>query len=137
MRKLLGLSVEKSRAQENALNLGIKQYSSSPVSIPTREEEFKLLITAKYLVEHQGQFNSLNPQEKVYRSVNGTEIKRSQDSLTITHQDKELKFNQDNATVKNTFSSSQIKHQLKARTDEMQQHIKQNRIHTHSRSISR
>ena len=135
--KALGLSIEKSRAQENALNIDIKQYFSSPVSIPTREEEFKLLITAKYLVEHQGQFNSLNSQEKVYKSVDGTEIKRSEDSLTITHQDKELKFNRDNATVKNTFSLSQIKHQLKARTNEMQQHLKHTRIHTYSRSISR
>ena len=110
-------------------------FQQSP--IPTREEEFQLLIAAKYLVERQGQFNSLNSQDKVYKSIDGTEIKRSQDSLTITHQSKELEFNRDNATVKNTFSSSQINRQIKARTNEMQQHLKLTRTQTHVRSISR
>lgn len=131
--KALGLSVEKTRAQENALTLITEQKLHSVL----REEEFQLLIAAKYLVEHQGQFNSIYPQEKVYKSVDGIEIKRNQDSLTITHQGKELKFNRDNATVKNTFSLSQINRQSKARTNEMQQHLKLTRTQTHSRSISR
>ena len=135
--KALGLSIEKTRAQENALTLITEQKREQKLHPISREEEFQLLIAAKYLVEHQGQLNSLNPQEKVYKSIDGSEIKRSQDSLTITHQGKELKFNRENATVKNTFSSSQIKHQLKARTNEMQQHLKLTRTQTHSKSISR
>ena len=135
--KALGLSVERARAQENAIPLIVKQPLSKPSSIPTREEEFQLLIAAKYLVEHQGQFNSLNSQDKVYKSIDGTEIRRSQHSLTITHQGKELRFNRDNVTVKNTFSSSQINRQIKARTNEMQQHLKHTRTQTHFRSISR
>ena len=131
--KALGLSIEKSRAQENALTLFTEQ-KLHPIS---REEEFKLLIAAKYLVEHQGQVNLIYPQEKVYKSVDGSEIKRSEDSLTITHQGKELKFNRDNATVKNTFSLSQMKHQAKARNNEMQKYLQISRTKTHSKSISR
>ena len=135
--KALGLSVEKSRAQENALTLITEQKREQKLHLISREEEFQLLITAKYLVEHQGQFNSIYPQDKVYKSVDGTENTRNQDDLTITHQGEELKFNRDNATVKNTFSLSQINHQVKARTNEMQQHLKLTRTQTYSRSISR
>ena len=136
-KKALGLSVEKTRAQENALTLITEQKREQKLHPISREEEFQLLIAAKYLVEHQGQFNSIHSPGKVYKSADGTEIKRSQDFLTITYQGKELKFNRDNATVKNTFFLSQMKHQVKARTNEMQQHLKLTRSQTHSRSISR
>ena len=44
---------------------------------PTREQEFKLLVSAKYLVESQGVLDPNNPQIKNYKSADGTEIKRS------------------------------------------------------------
>ncbi len=127
--KSLGLSVTKSRAQENALPLVMKQK-------PSRQEEFKLLIAAKYLIEHQGKLNPQNPQEKIYKAFDGTEIRRSKDYLTITQQDKELSFNRDNTTINNTFSATQINHQIKARTNEMQQHLKLNQTKTQNWSIS-
>ncbi len=127
--KSLGLAVTKSRAQENALPLVMKQK-------PSRQEEFKLLIAAKYLVEHQGKLNPQNPQEKIYKSLDGTEIRRSKDYLTIIQQGKELQFNRDNTTINNTFSAKQINHQIKARTNEMQQHLKLNQTKTQNWSIS-
>ncbi len=136
--RALGLSLEKSRAQENAIPLIMKHTLNQPTSTPSREEEFQLLIAAKYLVEHQGHFNSSFPQEKIYQSIDGTVIRHSPDSLTITQHGQELKFNRrDNATVKNTFSRSQTNYQVKARTNEMQQHLKLSRTQIHSRSISR
>ena len=135
--KALGISIERSRAQENALSLIMKQQLNQKLSTPSREQEFKLLVCAKYLVESQGTLNPQNNSVKSYKSPDGTEIKRDKNSLSITHQGKELIFNRDNATVKNTFSLSQINHQVKARTNEMQQHLKLTRTQTHSRSISR
>ena len=86
--KALGLSIEKSRGQENALNLIMKQKLDRQLSTtPTREQEFKLLVSAKYLVESQGVLDSNNPQSKNYKSPDGTEIKRDKDSLTVTHQE--------------------------------------------------
>ena len=135
--KALGLSVEKSRVQENALPLVMKQTINQQPSSPSRSSEFKLLIAAKYLIEHQGRFNSSSPQEKIYKSIDGTEIRRSRDYLTITQHGQELKFSRDNATLRNTFSATQINHQIKARTSEMQQHLKLNQTLTQHWSISR
>lgn len=128
--KALGVSVTKSRGQENALPLITKQKLS-------RDSEFKLLVAAKYLVEHQGKFNPQNPQEKTYQSLDGTEIRRDKNYLTIKQQEKELKFNRDNTTVNNTFSVTQINYQIQARTNEMQQHLQLNKAKTQNRSISR
>ena len=73
----MGLSIEKSRGQENALSLIIKDKLDSQLSrLPTRELEFKLLVTAKYLVESQGVLEPNNSQLKSYKSLDGTEIKR-------------------------------------------------------------
>ncbi|VEP14646.1 Conjugative relaxase domain protein [Hyella patelloides LEGE 07179] len=128
--KALGVSVNKSRGQENALPLITTQK-------PSRNSEFKLLVAAKYLVEHQGKFNLQNPQEKTYQSLDGTEIRRNKNYLTIKQQEKELKFNRDNTTVNNTFSATQINYQIQARTNEMQQHLQLNKAKTQNRSISR
>ncbi len=136
--KALGLSIGKSRSQENALNLIIKQQQfNQKISTPSREQEFKLLVSAQYLVESHGELNLQNRWFKSYKSSDGTEIKRDQNSLTITHQGKELIFNQNNATVRNTFTAREIDRQIKARTKQMQQHLDLTRTQTHSRSISR
>jgi Viral (Superfamily 1) RNA helicase len=138
--KALGLSVEKSRGQENALTLIAKQQLNQlnqQLSIPSKEQEFKLLLAAKYLVENQGKLDPQNLHVRSYRASDGTEIKRDHDSLTITHQGQELKFDRDNATVKNTFSATHLEQQIKARTTEMQQHLQLTRTQTQSRTISR
>ena len=135
--KALGLSIEKSRGQENALNLIMKQQLNQKLSIPSREQEFKLLVAAKYLVERQGILDRHNLHQKIYKSPDGTEIKRNKDFLFITHQGKELIFNRDNATVRNTFSAPEIERQITDRNLEMKQHLNQNRTHTHSRTIGR
>ena len=135
--KALGLSVEKSRGQENALSLVIKQQIDRQLSTPSREQEFKLLVAAKYLVESQGKLDLQNPQIKSFRTSDGTEIKRDRDSLTISHKGQELKFDRDNATVRNTFSTNELKQQIKTRTIEMQQHLKLTRTSSHSRTIGR
>ena len=136
--KALGLSIEKSRGQENALSLIMKQKLDRQLStLPTREQEFKLLIAAKYLVQKQGVLDPNNPEVKNYKSADGTEIKQDKDSLTVTHQGKELVFNRDNTTIKNTFTAKEIDRQIQARNKEMQQHLNQNRTQTRSRSIGR
>ncbi|HEY9769974.1 MAG TPA: MobF family relaxase [Coleofasciculaceae cyanobacterium] len=135
--KALGLSIEKSRGQENALNLIMKQKLDSQLSTPSREQEFKLLVSAKYLVESQGILDPNNSHSKSYKSADGTEIKRDKDSLTVTHQDKELVFNRDNSTVRNTFTVNEIDRQIQSRNLEMQQHLNQNRTQTQSLTIGR
>ena len=124
--KALGLSIEKSRGQENALNLIMKQQElNQKLSTSSREQEFKLLVSAKYLVESQGVINPRNSSVKIYKSPDGTEIKRDKDSLTITQQGKEIIFSRDNATEKNTFTSTEIDRQIQSRNLEMQQHLGQ------------
>jgi hypothetical protein len=135
--KALGLSVEKSRGQENALSLVMKQQLNQQLSTPSREQEFKLLVAAKYLVESQGKLDPQNLQFKSYKAIDGTEIKRDQDSLTITHKGQELKFDRDNATVKNTFTATYLEQQIKARTNQVQQHLQLTRTQTQSRTIGR
>ncbi len=121
--KALGLAVQKSRGQENALPL-VSAKLPTEKSIPTsREQEFKLLLCAKYLVEQLGVTNLQNPIEKIYQSSDGTEIRRTSNFLQITHANKKLKFDRHNATLQNTFSAPQIESQIKARRAEMQQHI--------------
>jgi hypothetical protein len=97
--KALGLSVDKSRGQENALSLVMKQQLNQQLSTPSREQEFKLLVAAKYLVEQAGNLDPQHLHVKSYRASDGTEIKRDKGSLTITHQGKELKFDRDNALI--------------------------------------
>jgi conjugative relaxase-like TrwC/TraI family protein len=125
----LGVSVTKSRGQENAL---------PPINNqkPARSSEFKLLVAAKYLVEQQGKLNSSKPLEKIYQSIDGTSIRRTKNSLTITQGNRELQFGSNNATVKNTFSALEIESQIKARTNEMQQHLQLNQTQTQEWSIS-
>ncbi len=136
--KALGLSIEKSRGQENALNLIMKQKLDRQLSTTsTREQEFKLLVSAKYLVESQEVLNPDNFHIKNYKSADGTEIKRDKNSLSITYQGKQLVFNRDNSTVRNTFTVTEIDRQIQARNNEMQQHLNQNRTQTHSRTIGR
>ena len=134
--KALGLSIEKSRGQENALNLIMKQKLNRQLSTPSREQEFKLLVSAKYLVQNQGVLDPNNHSIKTYRSPDRTEIKRDKNSLTITHQGKELIFNRDNTRVRNTFTTNEIDRQIQARNNEMQ-HLNQNRTQTYSRTIGR
>ena len=102
-----------------------------------RELEFKLLLSAKYLVEQQGKAHSHNPQERVYQSSDGTKIRRTNNSLTITQGDRELEFDGNNATVRNTFSAPQMEGQIKARTSEMKQHIQLKQPKTQEWTISR
>ena len=136
--KALGISIEKSRGQENALSLVVKQQLNQKLSIkPTREQEFKLLVLAKYLLESQGVSELNNSQVKSYRSADGTEMKRNRNSLTVTYQGKELIFNRDNSTAKNTFTATEIGRQIQARNNEMQQHLHQNRTQTQSLTIGR
>ncbi len=135
--KALGLSLEKSRGQENALSLVMKQQIDRQLSTPTREQEFKLLVAAKYLVEQAGQLDPQNLHVKSYKASDGTEIKRDKNSLTITLMGKELKFDRDNATVKNTFTYAEIEGQIQARSDQMQQHLKLTRTQSQSRTIGR
>ena len=133
--RALGLSIEKSRGQENALTLIVKQQFDRQISTtPTREQEFQLLVAAKYLVERLGTLNPHHPQVKTYKSSDGTEIKHDKDSLAITHQGKELVFGKDNATVRNTFSVGELKLQIEARTNQMKQHLKQSHTRTYSNS---
>jgi ATP-dependent exoDNAse (exonuclease V) alpha subunit len=136
----LGLSVEKSRGQENALTLIAKRQFNQlnqQLSIPSREQEFRLLVAAKYLVEQVGKLDPNNPQAKIYQSLDGTQIRRDRDSLTITHQGQELKFDRDNATVKNTFSATHLEQQIKARNNQVQQHLQLTQTQTQSRTIGR
>jgi ATP-dependent exoDNAse (exonuclease V) alpha subunit len=135
--KALGLSIEKSRGQENALSLVMKQQLNQQLSTPSREQEFKLLVAAKYLVEQAGNLDPQHLHVKSYRASDGTEIKRDKGSLTITHQGKELKFNQDNATVNNTFSATHLEQQIQARSKQVQQHLQLTRTQTQSRTIGR
>ncbi|MDJ0680793.1 MAG: MobF family relaxase [Xenococcaceae cyanobacterium MO_167.B52] len=135
--KALGVSIQQSRTKENALPLVNQQQLTPQTSSLSRSSEFKLLVAAKYLIEHQGKFNPQNPQEKIYQSLDGTEIRRDKSYLTITQQGKELKFNRDNTAITNTFSPTQINHQIKARTNEMQQHLKLTQTKAHTWSISR
>ena len=107
------------------------------IAAPMREQEFKLLKSARYLIENQGIVDRQNPSLKIYRSPDGTEIKRDKNSLAITHRGKEIIFNRDNSTVRNTFTANEIDRQIQARNNEMQQHLYQNRTQTHSRTISR
>ena len=135
--KALGLSIEKSRGKENALTL-VNSKSSDHKSIRNlRELEFKLFLSAKYLVEREGKINFHNLHAKVYKSSDGTKIQQTKDSLTIFQGDRELKFDSKNATVRNTFSAPQIESQIKARTFEMQQHIHLKKSKTQEWSISR
>ncbi|MGL5832024.1 MAG: AAA family ATPase, partial [Waterburya sp.] len=135
--KALGLSVEKSRGQENALTFIAKQQFNQQLSIPSREQEFKLLVAAKYLVENQGKLDPQNLHVRSYRASDGTDIKRDRNSLTITHQGQELIFDRDNSTVKNTFSATHLEQQIKARNNQVQQHLQLTRTQTQSRTISR
>ena len=107
------------------------------MSVTSREQEFKLLVASKYLVESQGKVDLDNPQLKSYKFLDGTEIQRDRDFLTITYKGQELKFDKNNATVKNTFFARELKFQIKARNKEMQQHFKQNRTQIHSLTIGR
>ena len=133
----LGISATKSRAQENALPLVTGKTFTHRAVPPWRELEFKLLLPAKYLVERLGETNSGNPQERVYQSLDGTEIRRRENFLTITQGDRELEFDGRNATVKNTFSAAQMESQIRARTAEMQQHIQIQPTQTQEWSMSR
>ncbi len=135
--KALGVSVTKSRAQENALPLVSSKTRTHKSVGNLRELEFKLLLSAKYLVEQQGKDNSHNRLERVYQSSDGTEIRRTKNSLTITQGDRELEFDGNNATVRNTFSAPQMESQIKARTNEMEQHIQIKQSKTQEWSISR
>ena len=126
----LGVSVTKSKGQENTLSLVSQQK-------PSRNAEFQLLVAARYLVEQQGKLNSSKPLAKIYQSLDGTTIKRTKNSLTITQGNRELQFDSNNATVKNTFSALEIESQIKARTNEMQQHLQLNQTQEWSISISR
>jgi conjugative relaxase-like TrwC/TraI family protein len=135
--KALGLSIEKSRGQENALSLVMKQQLNQQLSTPSREQEFKLLVAAKYLVEQAGNLDPQHLHVKSYRASDGTEIKRDRNFLTITYQGQELKFNQDNATVNNTFSATHLEQQIQARSKQVQQHLKFTRTQTQSRTIGR
>ncbi len=134
--KALGVSIQQSRTKENALPLVTQQKLTPESSSLSRSSEFKILVAARYLIEHQGKLNPQNPQEKIYQSLDGTEIRRDKSYLTITQQGKELKFNRDNTIVSNTFSTVQINHQIKARTNEMQQHLKLTQTKAHTWSIS-
>lgn len=135
--KALGISVTKSRAQENALPLLSSKTATHKSVGNLRELEFKLLLSAKYLVEQQGKDNSHNRLERVYQSSDGTEIRRTNNSLTITQGDRELEFDGNNTTVKNTFSAPQMESQIKARTNEMEQHIQTKQSKTQEWTISR
>jgi hypothetical protein len=137
--KALGVSVTKSRAQENALPLVSSKTPNHPHRSvrDLRELEFKLLLSAKYLVEQQGKTNSQNPQERVYQASDGTQIRRTNNSLTITQGDKELEFDGNNATLRNTFSAPQMESQIKALSGEMEQHIQIKQPKTQEWSISR
>ena len=126
----LGVSVTKSRGQENTFSLVSQQK-------PSRNAEFKLLVAARYLVEQQGKLNSSKPLAKIYQSLDGTTIKRTKNSLTITQGNRELQFDSNNATVKNTFSALEIESQIKVRTNEMQQHLQLNQTQEWLISISR
>lgn len=162
--KDLGLSVQQSRGQENALPLVASHPSpskSKPVTppsqtrsssiepqrtlqdsqisvpSPTREQEFKLLVQSKYLVEEKGERNPQNSKEKIYKSPDGTEIKLNGDRLIIKLGGSELEFGRDNATVKNTFSWQQMQEQIQARTVEAKQFIAIDRSRDRGRGISR
>lgn len=121
-------SVEPQRASQD---------SQIPVPSPTREQEFKLLVQSKYLVEEKGERNPQNSQEKIYKSADGTEIKLSADRLIISRRGSELEFGRDNATVKNTFSWQQMQEQIQARTTEAKHLIALNRSLDLGRGISR
>ena len=69
--------------------------------------------------------------EKGYQQLN------TNNSLSITQGDRELEFDSNNATVRNTFSAPQMESQIKARTNEMQQHIQIKQSKTQEWTISR
>lgn len=132
----LGVAIQQSRTKENALPLVTDSTLTRRFSASSREQEFKLLVSAKYLVEQLGT-SSTNQRERVYQSSDSTEIRQTQDFLTITHQGSELKFDSNNATVRNTFSPSQIDSQITARTTEMEQHACIKQTQSKEWSISR
>ena len=135
--KALGVSVTKSRAQENALPLLSSKTPTHKNVSSLRELEFKLLLSAQYLVEQQGQTNSHNPQQRVYQASDDTEIRRTNNSLTIIQGDRELEFDSNNATLRNTFSALQMESQINVRTNEMEQHIHTKQTQTQEWTISR
>ena len=61
----------------------MKQKLDRQLSTSSREQEFKLLVTAKYLAESRGVLDPNNSQLKSYKSLDGTGIKRDKNSLTM------------------------------------------------------
>jgi conjugative relaxase-like TrwC/TraI family protein len=168
----LGISIQRSKAQENALPLitpdrsgytsetqsqrqPIEATAKQEISLndaelpsstgkqknvtakaPTREQEFQLLIQAKYLVEVKGKSKSHNPQEKLYETEDGTVIQCNGNRLRIMRQGKELEFDEHHATLKNTFSSHHMQQQIRDRTNEVKHVISVNRSNIHQQGIS-
>jgi hypothetical protein len=133
----LGISMQQFELQEKTLPSGAKQFPDQiPTQSPTREQEFKLLVQCKYLVEEKGEFNPhQSNKEKIYKSADGTEIKLNGDRLKIAQGSSELEFGSDNTTVKNTFSWKQMQEQIKARTAEAKHLITRERAVERSQSI--
>lgn len=132
----LGFSIQQFESQEKTLSSGAKQLSEKiSTQFPTREQEFKLLVQCKYLIEKKGELNPQSTKEKFYKSADGTEIQLNGDRLKIAQGSSELEFGRDNATVRNTFSWKQMQEQIKARTAEAKQLITQERSVERSWSI--
>jgi conjugative relaxase-like TrwC/TraI family protein len=127
----LGISMRQFESQEKTLHPIAKQLSEQrPTQFPTREQEFKLLVQCKYLIEKKGELNAQN-NEKIYKSADGTEIRLNGDRLKIAQGSSELVFDRNNATVKNTFPFKQMQEPIKARTAEA------NHLNTRERSVER
>lgn len=125
------LHQETPSSQLNQLLRQPLQKISEPGQSPTRDQEFRLLVQTKYLVEEKGEPNPQNSQEKIYRSADGTELRCSPEHFRIIQGNSELEFGKDNAAIKNTFSFEQMQAQINARTAEAQ------RLTAIDRSINR
>ncbi len=128
----LGLSISESITRPNTINT---QTTMNPPEKPTRNKEFQLSLAAFYLLENRGKSDGKNSSFKIYKAHDGTEIKRNKDYLIITQQGNELKFDLHNNTVKNTFSATEINHQVIARTQVLQQHKQLNQSQNQNWSI--
>ena len=111
---------------------------SRSISPPQREQEWNVLLAGKYLVEQRGELDS-STNDKVFHSSDGTQILRTENSLTISRNDAKLIFNSHNATVINTFDSNQIDQLIEFLSSQMIQHQQQQQLRltqSHSRGLS-
>jgi hypothetical protein len=100
----LGFSLDQDLHLDTIMENESQSFQLNP---PTRQQEWNLLLVSKHLVEQHGELQPGLKGVKVYRTPDCLEITRTNDELCISDDGAQLVFDSHNATVKNTFSSSQ------------------------------